>query len=71
MRDGLVEYGITRLAGNTPVPVSGTLISITLEVSDAASPGSYNLDLNNLMLVDENNDEIAATLDNDGTVIVE
>jgi len=68
--DGLVKYGITRVAGNTPVPVSGTLISITFTVSDTASSGSYSLDLNNLRLKNENNNEIVQVVDHDGVVVI-
>ena len=66
--DGIVNYGVARILGNPAVPVSGTFISITFEVSQTAPPGSYSLDVEAIM-----KDEIAVNtgnVDNDGLVTV-
>lgn len=68
--DGLVKYGLARILGNPAVPVSATFICITFEVSDAASPGSYSLNVE-ATLLDENNSEIAGVVTNDGLITVQ
>jgi len=68
--DGLVKYGLARISGNPAVPVSGAFISITFEVSQTASPGSYSLNVE-AALLDESLDEITGIVHNDGLVIVQ
>ena len=69
--DGIVKYGLSRqlLAGNPAVPVSGTFISITFEVSQTASPDSYSLTID-ATLLDENKVPIPGVVENDGLVII-
>jgi len=65
--NGEVSYAVTRLSGNPAVPVSGTFISITFEVSQTASPDSYSLTIE-AMLVGADGLAIPGVVENDGQV---
>ena len=56
--DGLIQYGITRAAGNPPVSSSGIFISVEFMVKNGASPGTYPLNLYDVVLNDENDNPI-------------
>ncbi len=68
--DGLVKYGVTRMAGNLAEPVSGSLITIDFKVKEGASVGSYALDVKNVTLKDETGANIPGVVPSDGTVNV-
>ena len=56
--DGLIQYGITRAAGNPPVSSLGIFISVEFMVKNGASPGTYPLNLYDVVLNDENDNPI-------------
>ena len=66
--DGLVKYGVTRLSGNEPVPVSGDFITISFTVSDTAATGNYALNVHSSVLKDETGATIPGVVENDGTL---
>ena len=68
---GLIHYGITRTAGNTPVPVAGVFITVDFTVNSTAADDVYVLDLSNEALNNETNAEIPGVVVNDGTATVD
>ena len=65
--DGVIEYGLTRIADNEAEPVSGTLITIGFTVDPAVS---HILEVNNVILMDENNENITNVDENNGQVTI-
>ncbi|MDK2947398.1 MAG: hypothetical protein PWQ63_558 [Methanolobus sp.] len=66
---GTITYGIASIAG-TYAPEAGTMLTIEFEVKAGAANGTYNLDLNNVVLKDEANTAIAGVVVTDGTLNV-
>jgi len=71
--DGLVKYGVTRVAGvgNPAVPVNGALITIDFTVDPDAEPDTYPLEVQNVILKDENNEDLPVDYVFDGEVVIE
>ncbi|WP_407356970.1 cohesin domain-containing protein [Methanolobus sp. WCC5] len=66
---GTITYGIASTAG-AYTPQAGTMLTIEFEVKAGAANGIYNLDLDNVGLMDETNTAIAGVVVTDATVQV-
>ncbi|MBP1909045.1 cohesin domain-containing protein [Methanolobus bombayensis] len=66
---GTITYGVASTTG-TYAPADGTMLSIVFEVKAGAADGTYDLDLNTVVLKDETNAAIAGVVVTDGTVQV-
>ena len=65
---GTISYGIA--STGTYTPEAGTMLTIEFEVKAGAANGTYDLDLNGVVLKDETNTAIAGVEVTDGTVQV-
>ena len=66
---GKITYGIASTAG-TFSPQSGTFISIVFQIKDTAAAGTYNLNLDDVLLLNGDNADILGVVVTDGTATV-
>ncbi|WP_342305360.1 cohesin domain-containing protein [Methanolobus sp. ZRKC5] len=64
---GTISYGLAA-TGGVYTPEAGTMLTIEFEVKAGATDGTYDLDLNAVVLKDESNTAIAGVVVTDGTV---
>ena len=68
---GTISYGLAETSASAPItPVDGTMLTIELEVKAGATDGTYNLDLDNVIMKDQDSVGIPGVTVSDGTVTV-
>jgi|GEM_PF-3433931 len=65
---GLIEYGVSRMAGNPAAPINGNLATICFTAP--STPGNYPFDLLQVELIDDQGNQIPGVVVTDGTVTV-